>query len=181
MHPFAKHNEQAAGKARAKSFMRADGGRANKDAQDARDAAAKTMRNTRSMPDAFPVGGPPGKKSGGRLDKFARGGRAKSKHKGNNTKINIVVAPKGPHPADGAAPPAPMGPPLLGGGPPPGLPPGGPPPGLGGPPPGLPAAGGPPGPRPPGLMARGGRLKMTAGAETGQGRLQKAKGYKARG
>lgn len=120
----------------------------------------------------------PGKKSGGRLDAFARGGRAKGK--GHNTKININIAPKGDHPPLGGAPPMLGGPPPMLGGPPPGLPPGGPPPGLGGPPPG-----GPPpglgGPKPPGMMARGGRLKMKGGAETGQGRLDKAKGYKARG
>lgn len=117
---------------------------------------------------------PSGRASGGRLDKFARGGRAKGKNKGNNTKINIVVAPKGPHPADGAAPPAPLGLPPMGGGPPPG-----PPPGLGGGPPGLPPGIG--GPKPPGMMARGGRLKLKGGAETGPGRLSKAKAYKARG
>ena len=35
----------------------------------------------------------PGKASGGRLDKFARGGRAKGK--GHNTKINITLRPRG--------------------------------------------------------------------------------------
>lgn len=108
-------------------------------------------------PDATAVG----KKSGGRLDKFARGGRTKGK--GNHTKININIAPRGSHPADAAAPP-PMGPPPMGGG----LPPGGPPPGIGGPPPGLgggpPGLGGPPpGMKPPGMMNRGGVVKRADG------------------
>lgn len=144
-----------------------------------------------------------GKKSGGRLDKFARGGRAKGKH-GNKTNVNIVVAPHGPHPAAGAAPPAPGGLPPPGAGPmpPPGGPMGGPP--LGGPPGGIP--GGPPpgmppgmGPKPPGMMKRGGAVKkyarggptnvppkmvkigakMKAGSDTGTGRLDQARIQKA--
>lgn len=105
--------------------------------------------------------------SGGRLDKYARGGKAKGKggKKGAHTKINILVAPKSagdaappmPPEALGAAPP-PMPPkmPLM---PPPGGPAGGPP--LGGPP-----------------MKRGGKVGMKAGADSGEGRLQKAKAYK---
>jgi len=95
-----------------------------------------------------------GGKSKHRLDKFARGGKAKGKH-GNHVNIAIVsprshddagAAPGGPalpppHPAMGGPPP---GPPGL----PPGLPPGGPP----GMPPGMP----PPGMKPPGMMKRGG-------------------------
>lgn len=38
----------------------------------------------------------------------------------------------------------------------------------------MPAAGGPA----PAVHAKGGRVKMTAGAETGEGRIQKAKAYK---
>ena len=61
--------------------------------------------------------------------------------------------------------------------------PGGPPGG----PPGLPPGIG--GPKPPGMMKRGGVVKradggrtgMKAGAETGLGRLEKARKYKARG
>lgn len=176
-HPFAKFNEQDAGKARAKAFTKKQsGGPVTVATDDTKsypagmqaDRAARIASTKRA--DAEPAG----RKSGGRLDKFARGGRAKGKNKGNNTKINIVVAPKGPHPSDGAAPPAPLGLPPMGGGPPPG-----PPPGLGAGPPGLPPGIG--GPKPPGMMARGGRLKLKGGAETGPGRLSKAKAYKARG
>jgi len=119
-----------------------------------------------------------GKKSGGRLDKYARGGKTKG---GHHTKINIVVAPKGPHPADGAAP-AGVLPPVGPGGPPM------PPPGLGAGPGGPPMP--PPGMRPP--MKKGGRVKFarggatkpkklgkgyTGGAESGVGRLEKAHKY----
>jgi len=160
-HPFAKHAEERAGKDRAKSFTKGykRGGKVHSD-----EAADKKLFGKMIKQHEKEEMKVEGKASGGRLDKFARGGRAK--HKGNNTKINIVVAPKGPHPADGAAPPIPLGPPPMGGGP------------LAGPPPGMPPMGGP---KPPGMMARGGRLHMTAGAETGKGRLQKAKAYKARG
>lgn len=159
-HPFAKHAEEGAGKARAKHLIKGykRGGKVHSDEAADRKLFGKMIKEHEKGEMKVE-----GRASGGRLDKFARGGRAK--HKGNNTKINIVVAPKGPHPADGAAPPVPMGPPPMGGGPLAGPPMGGPPPGLGG-------------PKPPGMMNRGGRLKMTAGADTGVGRLQKAKGYK---
>ena len=119
-----------------------------------------------------------GKKSGGRLDKYARGGKTKGKH--HHTNVNIVVAPHGgPPPASGAAPAA------LGG--PPGLPPGGglpPRPPMAGPP-GMPPGGmPPPGMKPPGMMKRGGRayakggkVPMKAGALSGEGRLEKKKAY----
>jgi hypothetical protein len=117
-----------------------------------------------------------GKKSGGRLDKYARGGRAK---KGGHTNVNVIVAPHGPHPAAGAAPAAlpPGGPPMPppGGGGPPMMPPPGGPPG-GGLPPGL--------GKPPGMMNKGGRayknggkVGMKAGSDSGVGRLEKVKAY----
>lgn len=107
----------------------------------------------------------PGKASGGRLDKFARGGRAK----GTNVNIAIVV-PGG----KSGEPPALGVPPLL----PPGAGPGG------GPGPMIAGPANPPGPpiMPPGggsskpvLRKYGGAVKMTGGAEGGLGRLQKAK------
>lgn len=96
---------------------------------------------------------------------FARGGRTKGSKKG--TTINIAVigdkgGDKGPMPP----PPIPMPPPQPPMAPPPGM--GGP----GGPPPGGLPTGGLPG------MQRGGKVKMTAGAETGKGRLQKARAAK---
>lgn len=121
----------------------------------------------------------------GKAGKYARGGRTKSRKGKHGTQVNIaVVAPHGRHPADAGALPGgpslpPPRPPLAGGpGAPPGLPPGGPP--MGGPP-GLPPGGPPgmmpPGMKPPGMMQRGGRVKMKGGAETGQGRLDKIKAY----
>jgi len=82
--------------------------------------------------------------------RYARGGKV-----GGTTNIIIASGSKDQ--------PMPMGMPM--GGPPPGPPPGGPPmgppPGAGGPPPGM------------AMRASGGRIK--AGAESGVGRLQKAK------
>lgn len=112
-----------------------------------------------------------GHKSKHRLDKFARGGGAKGKH---HTQVNIaVVAPHrgSPSPAAGAPPGGGAAPPLPPAGGPP-LPPKGmpmPPPGAGG--------GMPPMKRGGRVYKRGGRIGMTAGADSGVGRLQKAHKY----
>lgn len=90
-------------------------------------------------------------------DKFARGGRAKSK---KGTTINIAImggnkeqdAPMMPPPM--MMPKPPMAPPPMG------------------PPPGGMPTGGLPG------MNRGGKVAMKGGSETGQGRLDKARAYK---
>ena len=103
-----------------------------------------------------------GEASKPRMDKRARGGSMKKKA---GTHVNVIVAPSHPQPV-----PVPMG---GGAG---GPPPMGPPPGAAGmmPPPG---AGGPPGMGGPKPFARGGTVKMDAGAGGGLGRMEKAKAY----
>lgn len=157
-HPFRKFNESDAGKARAKHLTKAyaKGGKVHSDAAEDRKLIKKMMAEHERGEMKVE-----GRASGGRLDKFARGGKTKS----GKTNINIVIAPQGSPPAPGGARAAPV--PIPVGGPPPM-----PPPGAGGP-------GGPPMP-PPGMMQRGGRAKLTAGAETGVGRLQKAKALKGK-
>lgn len=147
----------------------------------------------------------PGKASGGRADKKARGGSAKGKP---HTAVNVIVA--GGAPGAGAPPPPPQKipvpipvparPPMMGG--PPGAGPGGPPPGAMPPRPMMPppGAGGPPmgGPPPMGMhppMRRGGAAHHAAGGKVhkpsddtkrgiiddgaggGEGRLEKIAAY----
>lgn len=120
------------------------------------------------------------------LTKLGSGGRthlAKRARGGKVTKVQVIVAPQG---GGGAQPvPVPVPRPVPVGGPPPGmgapLPPGagpGMPPGAGpmaGPPGGMMPPGGM---RPPMMRARGGGVPhMTAGGESGPGRLQKMREY----
>jgi len=105
-HPYAGHKENAVGHRRVKSIMRASGGSV---------APAKPAKRASggSVPD-IDVNVIPGLKSGGRIDKRARGGGIRkitpSKHK-PHVRINVVgkgkdrLAPKGPAlPGPAAAP-----------------------------------------------------------------------------
>ena len=172
-HPYSKHNEAAAGKAKAASMTKGykKGGAVHSDeAQDRKLIKSMMDKEEKSEPKVE------GKASGGRLDKFARGGgtKGKGKHKGGNHVNVVIAAPHGSPPGMGAAPADPAGglPPPPGGGLPPGPPMGMPPGG----PPGMPP-GQPPMKRGGRAYAAGGKVKMTAGAQTGEGRLEKKKAY----
>ncbi len=166
MHPYAQHKETHPGRAKARERAYSLGG-ATKDLKSSTKNKWKPDSQNEDGASEWPV---PGRKSGGRLDKFARGG--KTKHKGNKTNINILIGGKGQDSEPKAALP-PVLPPGLPPPPPGGLPPGGP---MGGPPPGMLPPGGPP-MKPPGMMARGGRAKYKGGADSGVGRLEKVKNY----
>lgn len=142
-----------------------DGGR------ESSDRLTGAIKSSKQMPEGDSAG-PAGKKAGSRLDKYARGGRAK---KGNNVTINIVS----PRPPSGAAPDIGAG----GLSPPVGLPPGagiGPGPGPGGPPPGppirppiIPAGAGPGGPPP--MMRKSGGRTMAKVEDSKADKMQDAK------
>lgn len=160
-HPYESSRADKVGKSRAGSFTKGYklGGAVN--AYKAGGAVAPKKVSGGEVKVA-------GRASGGRLDKFARGGRSKGKH---GTQVNIaVVQPKGGSPSPDGAPaggplPAPGGPLSM-------MPPKPPPPPM--PPPG------PPG-KPPGMMKRGGKVTgQKGGAETGVGRLNKVKMYGAK-
>jgi hypothetical protein len=168
-HPFHDHGEHRHGRERVKHILKS-GGAAHPDAA----ADKKLFSEMIAKHDRGET-----KVEGGKgRSRFARGGR--TKHKGNQTNIAIVVPQKGGSPSEPQG-----GPPIspLAGPPPPMMPPGGPPPG--GPP--MRASGGRVGGdstkanldkwsarAKENSYARGGRLP-TAGAESGVGRLQKAR------
>ena len=175
-HSHEHLKEMHPGKRRAhemsKHFKR--GGRAHGDEKEDKALISKMLKKHDDMK-------APGHKAGGRVDKFARGGAAKGK---KGTHINIMVAPHGGHavgggpgghapppmPPPGAGAPPPMPPPGMGAGPPmppPGM---GGPPGMGAPPMGMHKLGGR-------VYKRGGKVGMTAGSFSGEGRLEKAKKY----
>lgn len=171
-HPYASSREDKVGKSRAKDFTK---GYATGGAIGAYKAGGAVAPAKKAGGGEVKVAG---RASGGRLDKFARGGKVKKKPE---TQINIaVVQPSGNSPSQDGSAPAGMPPP---GGPPPGMvaPPPPPPPSM---PPMPPMAGGMP-PKPPGMMQRGGAVKgfkrggkvtgQKGGAETGVGRLDKVK------
>lgn len=173
-HPYDSSRADKVGASRAKSFTKgyATGG------------AVKAYKAGGAVAPAKKASGGEvkvvGRSTGGRLDKFARGGKVKKKP---DTQINIaVVQPPGSSPSSGGAP---TGGSLL-------PPPGGPPPPM------PPAAAGPGGPPPPpappmgpmgpvggggglnrggvvGRFKRGGKVTGQTGGDNGVGRLEKTR------
>jgi len=164
-HPYQEHRASSASSKRVGRILgHAKGGSAHPDEAEDRKLFKKMLAEHEKKET-----GVHGKKAGGRLDKYARGGVAKKRSRKDGNTVNIaIVTPdsrKTPPGEEGVMPggpsiPMPPAPPVGGGMGPPGLPPG-----L---PPKLPM-GGP--------MKRGGRVKMRGGSETGVGRLDKIKAY----
>lgn len=170
-HPHSEHREHKAGRDRARHILK-DGGHGNPSSH-SDEAADKRLFNRMIAQHESKVHGI---KAKGRLDKYARGGRTKhgaqvniaivTPHGKDKDHDNAAASPAVPPPGAGLAARPPM--------PPPGAMP---PPPMGGPPPGM-GAMPPPGMRPPGRpFKRGGKVGMTAGSFTGEGRLQKKKAY----
>lgn len=171
-HPFESKREMHPGRKAAAHRMKeyAKGGKVKHD-DEAQDRALFKKMMKKEDKGEFKVGGAV---SAPRADRFARGGKAKGKSHKGGTHIKIaVVAPHSKPGMDPGAPP--MGPSAMmpPGGPPMAPPPGMAPPGAGGPPP----PGMPPMKRGGALYNKGGKVPMKSGADSGPGRLEKAKAY----
>ena len=138
-HPFANVREHKVHRSRVASMTKGYAGGGHSD-----EPADRKLIKGMVKPGALKMDG---KKSGGRLDRFARGGKVKK----GGTNVNVIIAPQGGHPP--SPPPPALMPPA--GGPPPSLPPGMPP--TGGAPPGMGAG------MPPGLHKHGGRAYAKGG------------------
>lgn len=150
-HPYAGHKQNAVGKRRVKLLLRTGGYHGD----DLVKAAGKLQQKIASHEREERHSGEYAQ--GGRIDKYARGGRSKSKP---HVSINIV------HHSRPSAPQTPL--PLPG-------------PGLGAPPPGIPPAAGGALP-PPGMpgMKRGGRASYKSGVSSPEN-LKKWKSYASEG
>lgn len=148
-HPFANVREHKVQRSRVASIISGYAGGGHADAPSDRKLIKAMVK-----PGALKMDGA---KSGGRLDRYARGGKVK-KGKGS-THVNVIVAPQGGHPP---LPPSPALMPPAGGMPslppgmpphPPMMPPGAMPPGMGAGMPGM----------PPGIRKSGGRTYAKGG------------------